>query len=50
MKNQSDELVAPKYDETDEQRRKMGTNSKMKRTMRKLINVRKTKFLSFSLE
>ena len=30
MKNQSDELVAPKYDETDEQRRKMGTNSKMK--------------------
>ena len=30
MKNQSDEPVAPKYDETDEQRRKMGTNSKMK--------------------
>ena len=30
MKNQSDELVALKYDETDEQRRKMGTNSKMK--------------------
>ena len=30
MKNQSDELVAPKYDETDEQRKKMETNSKMK--------------------
>ena len=30
MKNQSDEPVAPKYDETDEQRRKMRTNSKMK--------------------
>ena len=30
VKNQWDGQVAPKYDETDEQRRKMGTNSKMK--------------------
>lgn len=30
VKSQWDGQVAPKYDETDEQRKKMGTNSKMK--------------------
>ena len=31
MKNQSDELVAPKYDETDEQRKKNGNKFKDER-------------------
>ena len=30
VKNQWNGQVAPKYDDTDEQRTKMGTNSKMK--------------------